>query len=125
MPLCFLSSPSGHTHYTERTLDDAEAVTLAPVSHRQLQPLRDYLWGCKSLLGGASEGGKALWRTRGEEGSGGEQRGGEVTTGTTVFALRGLFPFLEKRESEDFEKIISVWRLTEGEDLDEGMEDSF
>lgn len=46
----------------------------------------------------------------------GDAKKREVTA-STALALRGLFPFLE---GEDFEEIISVWVVTEGEDLDGG-----
>ena len=87
MPRCFLLTllfllslwPLHSAH------SSMQATTLAPVSHRQLQPLRDYLW--VPIAAGRSQrrnAGDALER--------------EVTTGA-VFALRGLFPFLEKERT--------------------------
>lgn len=62
-----------------------QAVTLAPVSHTQLQPLRDYLCWAPIAVG------RSQWRKTGDA----LKR--EVIVGT-AFALRGLFPFLEEKE---------------------------
>lgn len=64
------------------------------------------------LLGSSSR-----WEEPVEEGDAVE-RGGH-----SQHCLKGLVSILG--EGEDFEEIISVRGMTEGEDLDEGMEDSF
>lgn len=61
---------------------------MAPVNHRKLQPLRDYLCWAP---------GGSLWRKAGDALK-------REVAGTSAFTLRGLFPFLDK----DFEEIISV-----------------
>ena len=61
-------------------------ILLAPVSHTQLQPLRDYLCWAAVVAG------------RGQWSQAGDALKGEVT-GSTEFALRGLFPFLEKEKT--------------------------
>lgn len=75
-----------------------QADTLAPVSHRQLQPLRDYLcWAPVAVGRSQQEEGDALKR--------------EVTA-SPAFAFKGLVSII--REGEDFGEIINVWRVTEG-----------
>lgn len=62
-----------------------QAETLAPVSRRQLQPLKDYLYWAPVAAG----------RSQQEEG---DVLRREVTA-STAFALRGLFPLLEMEKT--------------------------
>lgn len=78
------------------------SVTLAPASHRQLQPLRDYLCWAPITAGRSQQRKVTHWRGRSQP---------------ALCCLEGLVSILGE---EDFEEIIiSVWWMTEGENLDE------
>lgn len=117
IPVCWLRSvippPSPHFLPTLSVLLPSlrplhcDSGTCQP--HTQLQPLRDYLcWA--PLAAGRSQ--RRWWRS----GEGGHSQ--------RCVGLKGLVSILRGEEG-DFEEIISVWGMTEGVDLEEGMEDSF